>query len=113
MLDHLQMGTFYFRKREYEYFLRQNEYLFGTDLRSFWDWYFRGVAEPCAFCDRELIECDCEHFEDGKPAPVKNPGWWKQVTSGKHHDPRINIDDWAQALLGSSAALRERPAARA
>lgn len=113
VLDHLQMGTFYFRKREYEYFLRQNEYLFGTDLRSFWDWYFRGVAEPCAFCDRELIECDCEHFEDGKPAPVKNPGWWKQVTSGKHHDPRINIDDWAQALLGSSAALRERPAARA
>lgn len=98
VLDHLSMGAFYFRKPEYEYFLRENEYLFGTDLRGFWDFYFRGVQPPCTFCAKELYQCSCEHFEDGKPAPVKNPSWWKQVKSNREVDPRINIETWAEAL---------------
>lgn len=110
VLDHLSMGAFYFRKPEYEYFLRQNEYLLGTDLRHFWDWYFKGVVEACAFCGEETFQCECTHFEDGEPAPVRNPGWWKQVSTANSHDPRINIDEWAQALLGIAAETRARPA---
>lgn len=111
VLDHLQMGAFYFRKREYEYFLRENEYLLGTDLRPFWDWYFKGVVEPCTFCSRETYQCECEHFEDGKPAPVKNPEWWKQVSTAKTYDPRIDIDEWAKALIAMRGT--QRPAATA
>ncbi|HET6613937.1 MAG TPA: acyl-ACP desaturase [Kofleriaceae bacterium] len=107
VIDHLTMGAFYFRKPEYEYFLRQNAYLFGTDLRSFWDWYFKGVVEACTFCGAETFQCACEHYEDGQPAPIKNPGWWKEVSRSPNADPRINIDAWAQALL----AIRADPAA--
>jgi hypothetical protein len=99
VLDHLAMGAFYFRKREFEYFLREHEYLLGVDLRSFWNWYFQGVVEPCTFCHEQLHHCSCEHFEDGQPAPIKNPGWWKQVSSAKKHDARIDIDEWAKALI--------------
>jgi hypothetical protein len=99
VLDHLAMGAFYFRKREFEYFLRENEYMLGTDLRPFWDWYFSGVVEPCSFCSKQNHHCECEHFEDGKPAPVKNPTWWKQVSTAKAQDPRVDIDEWAKAML--------------
>lgn len=105
VLDHLAMGAFYFRKPEYEYFLRENEYLLGTNLRSFWDWYFKGVVPPCTFCKKETYQCSCEHFEDGEPAPVRNPDWWKKVSTARKDDPRIDIDEWAQALLGKSARL--------
>ncbi len=106
VLDHLAMGAFYFRKPEYEYFLREIEYLLGTSLRSFWDWYFKGLIENCTFCARPPYQCDCEHFEDGQPAPVKNPSWWKQVSTAKAHDPRIDIDEWAKALLATRDARR-------
>jgi hypothetical protein len=99
VLDHLTMGAFYFRKREFEYFLKENEYLLGTNLREFWDWYFQGVVEPCSFCSQQTHRCECEHFEDGKPAPVKNPTWWKQVSTAKTYDARIDIDEWAKALI--------------
>jgi len=98
VLDHLSIGAFYFRKREYEYFLKENEYLFGTDLRTFWNWYFRGVVPPCAFCSKEPYQCECEHFEDGSPAQVRNPDWWKKITTAKPHDPRMSVDAWVQAL---------------
>lgn len=109
VLDHLAMGAFYFRKREFEYFLKENEYLLGTDLREFWDWYFKGVVEPCTFCSKETHHCECEHFEDGKPAPVKNPTWWKKVSTAKTYDARIDIDEWAKALI----AMRRTDAAPA
>jgi hypothetical protein len=108
VLDHLSMGAFYFRKPELEYFLKENEYLLGTDLRSFWDWYFKGVVEPCTFCHEEVHRCACVNYEDGRPAPVKNPAWWKQVTSknAANHDPRIDLDAWAGALLERSGVRR-------
>jgi hypothetical protein len=107
VLDHLAMGAFYFRKPEFEYFLRENEYLLGVDLREFWDWYFKGVVEPCSFCHEQLHHCSCEHYEDGQPAPIHNPTWWKQVSSAKKYDPRIDIDAWANALLAMRAQQRE------
>ncbi len=109
VLDHLTMGAFYFRKAEYEYFLRENAYLLGTDLRAFWDWYFKGVIPPCTFCGEETYQCSCEHFEDGEPPPVRNPDWWKKVTTARKDAPQIDLDDWAKSLLGPSGRLvRER-----
>lgn len=102
VLDHLAMGAFYFRKAEYEYFLKENEYLFGTNLKSFWDWFFQGVVEPCSFCSKALIQCSCEHFEDGTPAPVKNPTWWKQVTKSDRKDEVPTVDAWAEQLFGAA-----------
>lgn len=99
VLDHLAMGAFYFRKPEYEYFLGENEYLLGTSLRGFWDWYFKGVVPPCTFCSKEAYQCSCEHFEDGEPAPIKNPTWWKQVTSARAGAEEIDLDEWARELL--------------
>lgn len=113
VLDHLTMGAFYFRKREFEYFLREIEYLLGTNLMSFWDWYFDGVVEACTFCSRQPHRCDCEHFEDGKPAPVKNPAWWKQVSTAKTYDKRIDIDEWAKALIAMQGGRRRDLNARA
>jgi hypothetical protein len=111
VLDHLAMGAFYFRKPEFEYFLRENEYLLGTDLRSFWDWYFQGVIEPCAFCKEEVHRCACEHYEDGKPAKVANPTWWKQVTKrAEPLDARIDLDAWASSLLEKRNDARRRDA---
>jgi hypothetical protein len=111
VLDHLAMGAFYFRKPEFDFFLRENEYLFGTNLSAFWNWYFKDVGAPCAFCAKSTHQCACEHYEDGEPAPVKNPEWWKKVTSAKAHDPRIDIDQWAQAILAQRGENRARPAA--
>src|SRR4051812_46201906 len=61
VLDHLAMGAFYFRKPEYDYFLKENEYLFGDSLKGFWDWYFKGVVEPCTLCAKAPYQCSCEH----------------------------------------------------
>jgi hypothetical protein len=113
VIDHLTMGAFYFRKREFEYFLRENEYLLGTDLREFWDWYFQGVVDPCTHCGEQTHRCSCEHFEDGKPAPVKNPRWWKQVSTAKKIDPRIDIDEWAKALIGMRTTAAGRTSLQA
>lgn len=110
-LDHLAMGAFYFRKSEYEYFLRENEYLFGTDLRSFWDFFFRGVVGPCAFCNEAPNACSCEHFEDGKPAPVKNPSWWKKVTDSKRDGDLPSLDAWAEDVFRATSGERSKPAA--
>jgi len=109
-LDHLTMGAFYFRKPEYDYFLKENAYLFGTDLRSFWDWYFRGVADPCIHCAKAPYQCSCEHFEDDAPPPVKNPGWWKSTRTTKHADDGVSIDAWATQLFGTRRADRRRDA---
>lgn len=103
VLDHLAMGAFYFRKPEYDYFLKENAYLFGTDLRSFWDWYFKGVVDKCTFCDAHPYQCSCEHFEDGKPAPVKNPSWWKRVADGRAEQRGVAVDEWAAQIFGADA----------
>jgi hypothetical protein len=114
VLDHLTMGAFYFRKREFEYFLSENQYLLGTDLREFWDWYFQGVVEPCTSCGEQTHRCSCEAYEDGKPAAVKNPSWWRQVSSARKPDPRVDIDEWAKALIAMRGSTKTtRPGASA
>ncbi|MEO6418231.1 MAG: acyl-ACP desaturase [Polyangiaceae bacterium] len=112
-LDHLAMGAFYFRKPEYDYFLKENEYLFGTDLRSFWDWYFKGVVDSCTFCAKGPHECSCEHFEDGKAPPVKNPIWWKKISDRTQGGPPVSIDEWAAQIFGTKAVAQRRDTAPA
>jgi hypothetical protein len=106
VLDHLAMGAFYFRKAEYDYFLKENEYLFGTDLGTFWNWYFRSVGDPCSFCAKEMFQCECEHFEDGKPAPVRNPGWWREVSDRGRERGVVAVEEWAEQIFGSRAKMR-------
>ena len=100
VLDHMAMGAFYFRKPEFEYFLRQNQYLFGTELEPFWSWYFKGVVAPCSVCQRELIACDCTEYEDDAPPAIRNPTWWQQVSSSRSGRAAIPMEEWAAALLG-------------
>ncbi|HUS68946.1 MAG TPA: acyl-ACP desaturase [Kofleriaceae bacterium] len=111
VLDHLTMGAFYFRKAEFDYFLRQNEYLFGTDLRGFWSWYFRGVVAPCTSCGQEAIACACEAYDDDAPAAVKHPTWWRETgsTSGRSVP---SMEEWAATLLrdrGTRAPMETSP----
>lgn len=101
VLDHLSMGAFYFRKPEFEYFLRQNEYLFGTDLRAFWSWYFKGVVAPCTTCNQETIACSCDAYDDDAPAAIKHPTWWQQTRPPRHPVP--SMEEWAATLLGDRA----------
>src|SRR6185436_17405542 len=79
-LHHLELGSFYFRKPQYELFLREVEYLLGTPLKGFFDWFFRGIVPPCTQCREELAQCACEHYEDGVAPQTRNPDWWKQVS---------------------------------
>lgn len=97
-LDHLQMGAFYFRKPEYEYLLGQLEYLLGTPLRSFFDWYFKDVVAPCTRCARQLVQCDCTDYEDREAPEIRNPDWWKQ-TSRSDAETGLNIEAWTRELL--------------
>lgn len=106
VLDHLTMGAFWFRKRELDYFLAQVEYLVGVDLRSFWTWYFKGVAAPCTSCSRELVACDCESYDDGQPAPIANPSWWRQVTTKSDARGAAPMEEWAAEILRGRAAAR-------
>lgn len=104
VIDHLTMGAFYFRKREFEYFLSQIEYLLGTDLRAFWTWYFKGVVEACGQCGEQTIACECAHFEDGSPAPVKNPAWWQEVKAGQSGTVTVSMEEWASSVLERAPA---------
>jgi len=106
VLDHLQMGAFYFRKPEYEYFLGQVEYLLGTPLRGFFDWYFQGVVAPCIHCGQAPYRCACESFEDAEAPAIRNPEWWKQARP-LEGPPQFDLDAWTTELFKNAA----RPAA--
>ena len=112
VVDHLEAGAFYFRKPEFEFFLKQLEYLLGADLRAFFEFYFRAAVPPCTFCGEYPYACACEHFEDGQPQPRRNPEWWKNVTR-RDEARALPIDVWADQLQRASgrAARREEHAA--
>lgn len=99
VIDHLTLGAYYFRKPEFEYFLEQNAYLLGTDLRAFWTRAFSGIVDACTRCAKEPIACDCARFEDAQPAPVKNPTWWRQVSTKSSAGVAKPLEEWAAAFL--------------
>lgn len=97
-LHHLELGSFYFRKREYELFLREVEYLLGTRLQGFFDWFFKGIVPPCSQCARELVQCGCEHYEDGAGPASRNPGWWREVSRVGRKAGEPAIEGWVDEL---------------
>jgi len=60
---HLQMGAFFFRKPELQYFLDELEYLLGARHDETFSFFFRRQIPPCAECAREVIDCDCERYD--------------------------------------------------
>ena len=103
-IDHLKMGAFYFRKPELEFFLDQVEYLLGTRLEGFFDWFFRGVAEPCHLCHQSLHRCGCTDYESDEAPALKNPGWWKQTRATPV--PHLDADTWFAELFKRRAEQR-------
>lgn len=97
-LHHLEMGSFYFRKREYDLFLREVEFLLGTKLQGFFDWYFKGIIAPCNLCGLEMRQCECEHYEDGAPPQSRNPGWWKEISKTGRKQGELYMDGWIEQI---------------
>lgn len=98
VLDHLQMGAFYFRKPEYEYFLDQVEYLLGTDLKPFFDWYFKGLGEPCGGCGQWYYQCACPSFEDETAPAISDPLWWQKTSKPDPNARPIAVEAWIEEL---------------
>jgi len=62
-LEHVQSGVYYFRRAEYDYFLDQIQFLFGTRLEPCFQGSFEILAGPCDGCKSPTFLCACEHFE--------------------------------------------------
>lgn len=105
VLDHLELGAFYFRKSEFEFFTRELEVLMGKSMVPVFDAFFRGVNDPCTFCRQELHQCDCAHFEDGQPPQTRNPEWWQQVSKASAGAPNVDVAGWSKQLTRDRAEL--------
>lgn len=74
VVEHLTGASFYFRKPEYDFMLRQTRFLFGHDFEKLFRYFYSNHLPPCAFCHKEVFLCECEFFEElpppsGKTAP--------------------------------------------
>ncbi len=110
VLHHLELGAFYFRKPEYEQFLKHVGYLLGDERRGFFDWFFRGIAPPCTLCRRELVQCDCASYDDDAEPAARNPAWWRQVSRAGRRDSDVDVDAWVEQILAQRAAVRRHSA---
>lgn len=63
-VDHLSQAAFYVRKPEFEFLVKQNEFLFGTGFRELFRFFYRRHLPPCSLCAQEVFECACERYED-------------------------------------------------
>lgn len=82
VFHHLESGAFYFRRPEFEFFLREVQFLLGAELRPFFEWYFKGLIPPCDRCGHEPYQCACEQYED--PTARHEPeraDWWKKASA--------------------------------
>jgi hypothetical protein len=66
------------------------------------------VVEPCRFCGEVPIACECKDFEDGEPAPIRNPDWWRQVSRVRDGRAAVPMEEWAATLLGERSARVSR-----
>lgn len=62
-VDFLFATSFYFRKPEFDFMMRQTEYLFGDSLEGLFAWFFRKHLAPCTHCQTEVFRCNCETYE--------------------------------------------------
>ena len=92
VIEHLRKGAFWFRKPEFDYFIEQLDYILGADLREFFGWFFKGVADPCEQCHQELYLCDCKQYDTGAPAAPSEP------TAGPPTPAEFRIEPQPRAL---------------
>jgi hypothetical protein len=105
-LHHLEMGSFYFRKPQYDLFLREVQWLLGTPLKEFFDWYFTGIIPACTQCGQQMRACECEHYEDGQPPVTRNPTWWQQVSRQGRKEGELYMDGWIEEIRAMGARGR-------
>jgi hypothetical protein len=63
VVDHLSLAAFYFRKKEFDFLLKQNAFLFGDTFEKPFELFYRRHIPPCASCGVEVFRCACESFE--------------------------------------------------
>lgn len=99
VLHHLDLGVFYFRKKEYDHFLKEVGYLLGDELRPFFDWFFKDIGPACTFCRRDLVKCDCASYETEEAIDTRNPDWWKQVSKASAKAKDVDVAPWVREML--------------
>lgn len=111
VLHHLEAGAFYFRKPEFEFFLREVQYLLGTDLREFFSWFFKDLLAECPTCAKQPYECECVDFDKVTPHVMPpRANWWRKTT--RRADGTVSVPvGGLEGLL--EMARTQRGAARA
>jgi hypothetical protein len=64
VVDHLSLAAFYFRKREFDFLLKKNAYLFGDTFEKPFEFFYRRHIAPCSACGVEVFRCECEALEE-------------------------------------------------
>jgi hypothetical protein len=64
VVDHLSLAGFYFRKREFDFLLKQNAYLFGDTFEQPFEFFYRRHLPPCGSCGLEVFRCACTQLEE-------------------------------------------------
>ncbi len=98
VLDHLEGGAFYFRKREFDFFMDQIEFLLGVRLDGFFSFYFKDLIDPCTHCAKQIFQCACEDYEDDAPVKKRNPKWWQQTSNRPDRVP-VPVEAWTRELM--------------
>jgi hypothetical protein len=62
-VEHLSRASFYFRRPEFEFLLREATHLFGKSFETLFAAFYRRHLPPCELCGEEIFLCACERFE--------------------------------------------------
>lgn len=62
-VGYLSTAAFYFRRREFEFLLKQAEFLLGTRLEELFSFFYRRHLPPCDGCGAEVFLCGCERYD--------------------------------------------------
>jgi hypothetical protein len=63
VVEHLTTVSCYVRKPEFDFMMKQLEFLMGRSLRAQFSWFFRRQIPPCTRCSREVFSCLCSEHE--------------------------------------------------
>ncbi len=62
-VEHLSRASFYFRRPEFDFLLREAAFLFGKSFEKLFSVFYRRHLPPCELCHKEIFQCSCESFE--------------------------------------------------
>jgi hypothetical protein len=71
-VEHLSRASFYFRRPEYDFLLREVTYLFGQSFETLFAAFYRRHLPPCELCEKEIFLCACERFDTPHPGVFRN-----------------------------------------